>query len=412
MKPESSLKKCTWVLLFILVQMLPLSGFAFAQPNIYGQRRDLLRGRIAGRAVILSGTSNEVVDKNFFYLTGVRETAALLLILPGAGGGDFLFVSPISEERRRTLSLTSGIVRIFSLEEFEDIFEYLLSWQWSFYFPLPLDRYDYSYYFLRRLIQRFPFLEVRDISPLLAEMRMFKSEEELVILKRAIAITAAGIWKASLLARPGMYEYELQKIIEDVFRESGAERTSFRSIIGSGPNSVIIHYDINSRQMEPGDVVVIDVGAEFSEYAGDLTRTLPVSGRFTLRQREIYDIVLEAQRRAIAACRPGATLAEVDRAARNFIEEKGYRKYFTHSIGHSLGLSVHDPWLSRAVLSPGMVITVEPGIYIPEENLGVRIEDDVLITESGNIVLSSSLPKKPEEIERGLTVGTHYLIRN
>jgi Xaa-Pro aminopeptidase len=142
----------------------------------------------------------------------------------------------------------------------------------------------------------------------------------------------------------------------------------------------------------------MDVGAEYLEYAGDVTRTIPISGRFTARQREIYEIVLEAQSRAIAACRPGATGSDVDLAARNYIKDKGYDQYFTHYTTHSLGLDVHDPWLSWRLL-PGMIITIEPGIYIPEENVGVRIEDDVLITESGPVVLSVGVPKKIEDIE-------------
>jgi Xaa-Pro aminopeptidase len=197
-----------------------------------------------------------------------------------------------------------------------------------------------------------------------------------------------------------MYEYELQNIIESVFFAQGAERTSFASIIGSGPNSVIIHYSDNTRKIDPGDLVVMDVGAEYLEYAGDVTRTIPVSGRFTPRQREIYEIVLEAQSRAIAACQPGARLNDVEAAARNYIKNKGYDQYFTHSTSHSLGLDVHDPWYLYGRNIPGVIITVEPGIYIPEENLGVRIEDDVLITASGPVVLSAGVPKKIEDIER------------
>ncbi len=143
----------------------------------------------------------------------------------------------------------------------------------------------------------------------------------------------------------------------------------------------------------------MDVGAEYAAYAGDITRTIPISGAFTPRQREVYEIVLEAQSRAIAACRAGAYWSDVDAAARNYIKAKGYGSYFTHSTSHSLGLDVHDPWYSARLL-PGMILTVEPGIYLAAEDLGVRIEDDVLITETGPVVLSGGVPKTIEDIER------------
>ncbi|MFB0566544.1 MAG: M24 family metallopeptidase [Candidatus Aminicenantaceae bacterium] len=398
--PKDNMKRLRSIVSTFIIMVILSSVFSAEKTNIYSIRRDHLREKIQGRAVLFSGEDGQAVDKDFFYLTGIKEPNFILLITSGVEG-DFLFVSGVDDEETiKMMAGISGILNIFPLEQFDYIFTYALSWEWNIYFPSSIYKYDYGYSLVLRISLKFPHLMIRDLSPLLAEMRMIKSEDELEIMKTAIEITAAGLFEAVRLAEPGMYEYEIQKIIEDTFYSLGAERTGFPSIIGSGPNSVIIHYDKNVRKTEPGDLIVMDVGAEYLEYTGDLTRTIPVSGKFTPRQQEIYEIVLEAQRKAINACRPGATLRDIDLAARNYIEEKGYGRYFIHTTSHSLGLSVHDSWIANAKLAPGMVITVEPGIYISEENLGVRIEDDVLITEGDCIVLSSFLPKNIEEIER------------
>jgi Xaa-Pro aminopeptidase len=183
-------------------------------------------------------------------------------------------------------------------------------------------------------------------------------------------------------------------------------------MIASGPNSVVLHYSANRRRIEPGDLVVMDAGGEYKGYATDVTRTIPATGKFTPRQREIYDIVLAAQKAAIAAVKPGMSLlggssTSVRKIALDYIETHGkdmhggsLGKYFVHGLGHFVGLEVHDPGSFDRRLEPGMVITIEPGIYIPEENLGVRIEDTLLVTAGGAEVLSSALPKEADEIEK------------
>jgi Xaa-Pro aminopeptidase len=196
-----------------------------------------------------------------------------------------------------------------------------------------------------------------------------------------------------------MFEYQLQAVMEYVFRRDGAKRTGFSSIVGSGPNSCVLHYRDSTRRMEEGDLVVVDVGAEVQYYTADVTRTFPVSGKFTPRQREIYEIVLQAQEEAIAAVRPGSTMGEVHRKARQVIDKAGYGRYFLHSTSHWLGMDVHDVGGRGGKLEPGMILTVEPGIYIPEERIGVRIEDDLLVTEEGHLRLSAPLPRDPDVIE-------------
>src|SRR2546428_13145951 len=193
-------------------------------------------------------------------------------------------------------------------------------------------------------------------------------------------------------------EYEGQAALDYAFTRNGAERPAYPSIVGSGPFSTILHYNDNTRRMQAGDVVVVDVGAEYSGYSADVTRTYPVSGKFSPRQREIYQIVLDAQKAAIAKVKPGAWISDLHNAAMSHIRSKGYEKYFIHGTSHHIGLEVHDVGATTRPLEANMVITVEPGIYIPEEKLGVRIEDDVLVTSTGCRLLST-FPKEIDEID-------------
>jgi Xaa-Pro aminopeptidase len=193
--------------------------------------------------------------------------------------------------------------------------------------------------------------------------------------------------------------------------EHGCDRSAYSPIVGSGPNSVVLHYMTNHRRIDSGEVVLMDVGAECSDYATDVTRTVPANGKFTARQREIYDIVLGAQKAAIAAVKPGAHMhgdgASLQQIAYEYINTHGkdshgapLGKYFTHGLSHFVGLDVHDPGDTNQPLKAGMVITIEPGIYLPEENIGVRIEDTILVTENGAKVLSAGLPREAAEIEK------------
>ena len=205
----------------------------------------------------------------------------------------------------------------------------------------------------------------------------------------------------------------------EVHAMGGSEAEAYAPIVGAGPNSTALHYDKLARKIQDGDIVVMDVGAQYSGYTADITRTIPANGKFTPRQKEIYDIVLGAQNAALAAVKPGAVLAcrkgkeSLQNIAYNYINTHGkdqngkpLGQYFIHGIGHDLGLNVHDPsGDSCRPLVAGMVITIEPGIYIPEENLGVRIEDDVLVTEDGHELLSAKLPRETAEIEKIMAEG-------
>jgi Xaa-Pro aminopeptidase len=214
------------------------------------------------------------------------------------------------------------------------------------------------------------------------------------------------------MMRPGLWEYQVAAKMVEVHAMGGSEAEAYAPIVGAGPNSTALHYDKLSRKIEDGDIVVMDVGAQYSGYAADITRTIPANGKFTPRQREIYDIVLAAQNAALAALKPGADMCRkgkqsLYKISYDYINSHGkdqhgkpLGQYFIHGLGHNIGLDVHDPGDSCKPLMPGQVVTVEPGIYIPEENLGVRIEDDVLVTESGYELLSSKLPRTAQEIEK------------
>jgi Xaa-Pro aminopeptidase len=262
-----------------------------------------------------------------------------------------------------------------------------------------------------------PLREFADAAGEMARLRMKKSESELALIRKAAEITIEAHRAAWRRLKAGLFEYQLAATASNVYFEAGCERHAYPPIVGSGPNATVLHYNANSRRMDAGELVLMDIGAECAGYAADLTRTVPVSGKFTRRQRELYEIVLGAQKAVIAAVKPGMTLA---RTGPNSLHQiaveyfnrhgkasngEGLGKYFTHGIGHHVGLEVHDASDPARPLEAGMVITVEPGLYIPEEGIGIRIEDMVLVTERGAEVISAALPREPGEIERVLQKG-------
>lgn len=256
-------------------------------------------------------------------------------------------------------------------------------------------------------------IRVGNLSLETAALRLVKDEDELNRLRRAIALTTSAEREAMGAIKPEAYEYEIEALIEYTFRKGGAERVGFPSIVGSGPNSVALHYDTNRRKMLAGDVVVMDIGAEFGYLTADVTRTAPVSGTFTPRQRAIYRLVLATQQTAIDSVAPGMDIARLNQIARAYLRAHSDTlcgnvtcdKYFVHGLSHWLGMDVHDVGDHRTALAPGMVLTVEPGIYLPQEGLGIRIEDDVLVTANGHEVLSAAAPRQPEEVEALMRKG-------
>lgn len=247
-----------------------------------------------------------------------------------------------------------------------------------------------------------PDVAVEDLAPALAALRAVKDPAEVEFLRRAARVTAEAVREALPLLRDGGSEADLEGAILHGMRRRGA-RPAFTFVVGAGVNGATPHYFRNESRLRAGDLVVLDVGASVERYAADVTRCFPVGGRFSPRQREIYELVLRAQEAAIAAVRPGGSFQEVDAAARKIIAAQGFAKHFIHGTSHHVGLDVHDP--GPATLAEGMVLTVEPGIYLPDEGFGVRIEDMVLVTRDGGERLSPDLPRTVEEVEALLAPG-------
>ncbi len=254
---------------------------------------------------------------------------------------------------------------------------------------------------LRRVMERVPGVGVEDHSELLPSLRAIKSKSEVAIMRLAIGITSAGYDAALRVIRPGAPERAVQRALERTWQDHGADGPAYESIVGAGINGTVLHYKDNSGTLRDGDLLVIDAGCSYAGYASDITRTYPVNGRFTERQREVYDLVLEAQLAAIRAVRPGVWIHEVDEAARKVFRRAGLEDKYLHGIGHQLGLETHDASPARK-LEPGMVITIEPGLYLPEERTGIRIEDDVLVTPRGGQVLSPQIVKTAKDVERAM----------
>jgi Xaa-Pro aminopeptidase len=355
-------------------------------------------------------------EPNFFYLTGWTEPGAALLLTPEVE----LFFIP-----KRDPEVEKWTGRKLAAEDPD------VSAQTGFETVRPIDtleaeirsslqKHSRFYTVLKRpttagLRQLAPLREVSDASPAIAKLRMTKSAAELEMIQHATEVSMEAHRAAWKRIAPGLYEYQVANTMTTAYFERGCQRSAYTPIVGSGPNSVVLHYAQNSRRMDSGEVLLMDVAAECSGYTSDITRTVPVNGKFTKRQREIYDIVLGAQKAAIAAAKPGMTLARTGpnslyQIAYEYINTHGkdkhgepLGKYFTHGLGHHVGLEVHDANDPSAPLAEGMVITIEPGIYIPEEALGVRIEDVVVVTGNGAKVLSAALPREAGEIERAVT---------
>ncbi len=384
----------------------------------YQARRQELRKTLDGVLVLFARADDDLRDyiqePNFLYLTGWRDPGAVLMM---TANEEILFLPP----RNRTSENFYG--RTIDPND-ADVFD-----KTGFRAVLPRSAIETTFL---RLIENAPKIytehgdaqaeklkglaplhEEGDTTALVGALREFKSPAELLLIQKATDATVAAHLAAWHAMKTGKSEYEIASTMTNTYFSMGCERSAYAPIVGSGPNSVILHYSANRRKMDAGEIVVMDVGAECSDYATDVTRTVPVNGKFSARQKEIYEIVLGAQKAAIAAIKPGMKIGRRNeegtlyKIAYDYINTHGkdshgapLGKYFTHGLSHHVGLDVHDPGPTSMELKAGMVITVEPGIYIPEENLGVRIEDTILVTANGCKILSGGLPKEVEEIER------------
>ena len=254
----------------------------------------------------------------------------------------------------------------------------------------------------KKVSERVPGVAIADRTDVLNSLRAIKSKAEIAMLSAAIEATAAGYDAVTQMLAPGVSEKQVQRTIEAAFIDAGGGAVNgpaYNSIVGSGRNATVLHYMANTAVTKAGELMVIDAGASFAGYAADITRTYPVSGKFTAEQRSLYEVVLDAQEAAIDAVKPGRHMWEVEAAARKVIEKAGYGDKFIHGVGHQLGLEVHDVTPDGA-LKAGMVVTIEPGVYFSDKNIGIRIEDDILVTGSGSKNLSEQIPKSVREVEK------------
>jgi Xaa-Pro aminopeptidase len=414
------------------------------EPNsVYAERRAQLAAQIDCPIVLQGLTGREesaqtyifAQEENFYYLTGHNQEGAGLIILPTAksssgsanGPREILYLPAKNPQREKWngvrmspadpgIAARTGFATVKPFTEMRAEIESLAKTYNSFYTILPYEKELGGYPHEKESVEWFqqvaPQSKLKDIREQINAMRQIKSPGEIAFLQRAIDLSLDAHLEAMRMMRPGLYEYQVAAKMVEVHQMGGAEAEGYAPIVGAGPNSTTLHYDKLSRKIEDGDIVVLDVGAQYAGYSSDITRTLPANGKFTPRQLAIYNIVLGAQNAAIAAIKPGMDLCprggkSLHKISYDYINSHGkdlhghsLGQYYIHGLGHHIGLNVHDPGDYCKPLEPGMVITLEPGIYIPEENLGVRIEDDVLVTETGSKLLSERLPRDPAEIEK------------
>ena len=374
---------------------------------------------------------------DLFWLTGIEQEESVLVLAPRAADPlrrEMLFLRRPNEHlaqwegeklSQEKAAAVSGVARVHWLAELPGILHALLCESDAVW--LDLNEHERAAYeveerdlrMARQLMARYPLHRYERLAPVLRRLRAQKSPQEVELIRRAVDLTDAGLRRALATLRPGVMEFELEAELAAEFIR-GRGRMAYEPIVGAGPNACVLHYVANDAPCRDGELVLIDVGASYANYSADLTRTYPVNGRFTPRQRAVYDAVLRVLRASIARATVGVTLREWKRAAQVQMAEElvglglltaaeaaagtpdkpACRRYFMHGLGHSLGLGVHDMAPVDGPFAPGWVITVEPGIYIPEESLAVRLENDVLVTERGPVDLCAHVPLEADEIER------------
>ncbi|MFZ2053695.1 MAG: Xaa-Pro peptidase family protein [Candidatus Aminicenantales bacterium] len=422
---------------------------AFGQRTGYSKgefmrRRAALMDKVGDGLIVLFGETSPLPgahfhqDNDFYYLTGVEDTGTALIMIPRTkqsflflpqqtpreammGGGNLLKDLQAKEK--------TGLTEIYDVSFFEEYLgRNIARAGLSLFLRLsPRDTIDNARYetliFTARksrlhyndqisldnyrvlkLRERYPGVEFKDIAPLLDAMRVIKSPEEIEVLRRNGRISAEGVKQAMLATRPGGYEYEIEAAAMSTVLKNGASGAAYPPIVGSGPNSCVLHYEKNDRRVEEGDLVLMDFGGVLDYMCMDISRTWPASGTFTKEQREVYEIALEIQKACIEAYRPGVSNEDVQNHVVEVMKKKGLDPRGERGgIGHYVGLCTHDVGPRAEKLQEGMVFAIEPGFYYPEKNIGVRIEDTVLITKDGCEVLSKDVPKEIDEVEKLLS---------
>lgn len=379
----------------------------------------------AGEAPHMSADAHYdfVPNRNFYYLTGIdREKVILMLTKLNGTVEEKLFIEksdPIlakwvgdrikPEEAREA----SGIERIEYLDDFENMFSYAMYREYeNLYLDLERRAMDapmtIPQSFANKITKGYPYIRVINIYGAIEKLRMLKTPEEIEKMKQAIGITYDGIKNMMKNSKPGMMEYQIEAYFDFILKSNGVGY-AFNTIAAAGKNGTVLHYVDNNCKTGDNDLILCDLGAQYEYYCADITRTFPVSGKFTERQKAVYNVVLKALNEVTKAMKPGLPYGELNEICKRVLaeglkelgiikEDSELSKYYYHGVSHYLGLDTHDVGV-RMDLKPGMVLTVEPGLYIEEEGIGIRIEDDVLITENGHEVLSKDIIRTAEEIE-------------
>jgi Xaa-Pro aminopeptidase len=416
------------------------------EPNSeYAHRRARLRAQVDAPVILFGYTGQENAsdayvfnqENNFYYLTGDNEEGAALILVPDSavakgysGPMEILYLHPRNPQLERwngprmgpddpgIREKTGFDGQHSEVRSFDKLSADLVALSKIFpTFDTILESptaagYPHFQNWQAWLTKNVPGIKLAQVRDKIGVMRQIKSAGEIALLQRAIDASVDAQLAAIKMMRPGLYEYQVAARMEEIHFAAGCEMEAYAPIVGAGFNSTVLHYDKIGARIENGDIVVMDVGGQFSGYTADITRTVPANGKFTPRQREIYEVVYGAQQAALAAVKPGMRLTgrgsdSLFQIASDYMKAHGkdlhgqsLERYFIHGLGHHIGLDVHDAGDTGRVLEPGMVVTIEPGIYIPEEKIGVRIEDDVLITATGYKLLTERLPRSADEIEK------------
>lgn len=407
--------------------------------NIYKINRNNLLDKIkdnsivilfAGKAIQKTGDQNYpfTPNRNFYYLTGIKEEEHILVMSKINGvKSSKLYIKDINLElekwngktiRKEEAIEISAVDEVKFKSQFDSDINGMITMKEEINLYLDLERLGLnsnekiSHKFANEIVIKYPQVRVNNIYSKIGELRLKKSEEEVEKIKKAIEITKSGIERLMTEARVGMKEYELEAYFDFNCKLKGVTDLAFTTIAAAGKNATTLHYIDNNAELKDNDLILFDLGAEYNCYNADISRTFPVNGKFTVRQKEVYNSVLKVNEEIIKSIKPGIRYKDINEKATDLIadeciklglieDKKDVKKYYYHSIGHSLGMDTHDIETPHRDITfePGVVFTVEPGIYIEEEGIGIRIEDDILVTEDGAINLSSDIIKTVDEIE-------------
>ena len=383
---------------------------------------------LSGEAPITSGDQfyEYTPHRNFYYLTAIErpKMAYVLRKLEGVVE-EHLFIEQVSDleekwsGKRLTKEQAKAQSGIQSILAFDDLRQTLGRWLLhdafeQAYFDLERGSYQHvdtaQIAFAKELQAQYPFLQIKNVYQQITKLRLIKSKDEVENMRFAIDKTRLGIEAMMKASKVGLYEYQLEAHYDFAIKTEGVKKTSFHTIAAAGENATILHYHENNQECKDGDLILFDLGCEWNYYCSDISRTFPINGKFSSRQREVYQAVLDVQMAVIERVKPGVELKELNEFAKNSLatackelglieKDEDVINYYYHGIGHYLGLDTHDVGGRGGVLQAGMVITVEPGLYISEEGIGIRIEDDILVTETGYENLSKDIIKSVEDIE-------------